>query len=331
MLSAAQHELESIPVTDTSGISALCKAAGDPLRMQILKVLQQNAYGVLELCAVFGIRQPAMSHHLKILSSASLVATRREGTSIFYRRSELHPNSDLQTLLDSLFRSIDLAVLDLVYTQRLALINTERSAASVTFFNQNADRFEQNQDLIASWSDYGESIEEFLPKHASGRQSALEIGPGYGHFLKALSTLFADVTALDNSEEMLDQCKSRAIAQGLDNVAFLLGDTGNAVALANKFDCVSLNMVLHHNPTPAEIINDCAALLNTNGTLMITDLCAHDQEWAKKSCGDIWLGFEPEEITRWARAADLTEGNSLYLSQRNGFRIQLRQFNLQVS
>ncbi|MFT7111888.1 MAG: hypothetical protein ACI9PC_000494, partial [Porticoccaceae bacterium] len=46
MLSAAQHELESIPVTDTSGISALCKAAGDPLRMQILKVLQQNAYGV---------------------------------------------------------------------------------------------------------------------------------------------------------------------------------------------------------------------------------------------------------------------------------------------
>ena len=130
---------------------------------------------------------------------------------------------------------------------------------------------------------------------------------------------------------MLDQCKSRAIAQGLDNVAFLLGDTRKAVALANKFDCVSLNMVLHHNPTPAEIINDCAALLNTNGTLMITDLCAHDQEWAKNSCGDIWLGFEPEEITRWARAADLTEGNSLYLSQRNGFRIQLRQFNLQVS
>ena len=66
MLSAAQHELESIPVLDTSGISALCKAAGDPLRMQILKVLQQNAYGVLELCAVFDMRQSAMSHHLKL-------------------------------------------------------------------------------------------------------------------------------------------------------------------------------------------------------------------------------------------------------------------------
>ena len=104
------------PATDTSVITMLCKAAGDPLRMQILKVLQQNAYGVLELCAIFDIRQSAMSHHLKILSSASLVATRREGTSIFYRRNELHPDPELQNLLDSLFQTIDLAALDFSYT-----------------------------------------------------------------------------------------------------------------------------------------------------------------------------------------------------------------------
>ncbi len=124
-----------------------------------------------------------------------------------------NPDPDLQNLQRSLFQTIDLAVLDLVYSNRLASINADRSAASVTFFNQNADRFEQNQDLIASWSDYGESIEEFLPKHCLGRDSALEIGPGYGHFLSALSALFDHVTALDNSEEMLDQCKSRAMAQ----------------------------------------------------------------------------------------------------------------------
>ena len=51
---------------DIGAITALCKGAGDPLRMQVLKVLQQNAYGVLELCQVFDIRQSAMSHHLKI-------------------------------------------------------------------------------------------------------------------------------------------------------------------------------------------------------------------------------------------------------------------------
>jgi len=146
MLNKTQRKRTLQPAKDTSVITMLCKAAGDPLRMQILKVLQQNAYGVLELCAIFDIRQSAMSHHLKILSSASLVATRREGTSIFYRRNELHPDPELQNLLDSLFQTIDLAALDFSYTYRLASINAERSAASVTFFNQNASRFEQNQE-----------------------------------------------------------------------------------------------------------------------------------------------------------------------------------------
>ena len=60
--------------------------------------------------------------------------------------------------------------------------------------------------------------------------------------------------------------------------------------------------------------------------MLIADLCAHDQEWVKKAWGDLWLGFGPQELTRWASSVELTEGNSLYLAQRNGFRIQLRQF-----
>ena len=109
--------LTSTNANDTSAIAALCKAAGDGLRMQILKVLQQNAYGVLELCEIFNIQQAAMSHHLKVLAKASLVAKRREGTSIFYRRNDLNANVQLQKLQTSLFRSIDKAQLDEVYTR----------------------------------------------------------------------------------------------------------------------------------------------------------------------------------------------------------------------
>ena len=331
MLDATVFKHEYSWPTDTDSIAALCKAAGDLMRMQILKVLQQNAYGVSELCSVFDIRQPAMSNHLKILADAALVATRREGTSIFYRRNESNPDPDLQKLQQSLFQTIDLAALDLTYSNRLTAINTDRSAASVAFFDQNSDRFEQNQDLIASWSDYGESLEEFLPKHVTGCDSALEIGPGCGHFLSALSSQFKQVTAVDNSLVMLNQCKTRAVAQNLDNVTFFLGDTQVAAIQKKTFDFVSINMVLHHNPVPAEIIADCTRLLKENGVLIITDLCVHDQEWAKTSCGDMWLGFEPEAITRWARSAGLSEGHSLYLTQRNGFRIQLRQFSLKYS
>jgi ArsR family transcriptional regulator len=331
MLLPNQFSSETRSATDTSAITALCKAAGDPLRMQILKVLQQNAYGVLEMCQVFDIRQPAMSHHLKILANAGLVATRREGTTIFYRRNEMHPDTDLQALQYSLFHAIDEAALDPNLRNRLAEINGTRAAASVAFFNQNAVRFEENQDLIASWSDYGDSVESFLPDNTAGNQSALEIGPGYGQFLSRLSAGFDRVTALDNSAEMLEQCRSRSAAQSLTNVSFMLGDTDSAISYGVKADFISLNMVLHHNPTPAEIIADCAQLLNKNGTLLITELCAHDQEWVKEACGDLWLGFEPEALSQWCFAANLAEGNSQYLTQRNGFRIQLRQFNLNTN
>jgi ArsR family transcriptional regulator len=312
--------------TDISAIAALCKAAGDPLRMQILKVLQQNAYGVLELCEIFNIQQAAMSHHLKVLANASLVAKRREGTSIFYRRSDLNSDIRLQALQTSLFNTIDKAQLEEIYTDRLHAINQARCQASVAFFNENVHRFEENQDLIASWSDYGESIEDFLSKHVVGRKPALEVGPGYGHFLTSLSHQFQHVVAVDNAQEMLDQCTLRASSQGLRNIEFIFGNTRCSALRNQLFDFISLNMVLHHNPNPASIFYDCAQLLQPHGSLVVTDLCAHDQEWTKKSCGDLWLGFEPESLSRWAEASGLIQGKSLYLTQRNGFRIQLRQF-----
>ncbi|MBT5577828.1 MAG: metalloregulator ArsR/SmtB family transcription factor [Porticoccaceae bacterium] len=326
-LSPYSAAVEDRPTLDIGAITALSKAAGDPLRMQILKVLQQNAYGVLELCQIFDIRQSAMSHHLKILANAGLVATRREGTTIFYRRNPANINPDLQQLQQALFSSIDLAELDPALKGHLKQINTERASASVEFFNRNVSRFEENQDLIASWSDYGDSVESFLDSSIDATGTAIEVGPGYGQFLGKLSACFGQVLALDNSAEMLEQCQSRAAQQGLENIEFILGDTSVAQQRGIQADCLSLNMVLHHNPAPAEIIADCANLLAPGGVLLVTDLCAHDQEWVKESCGDFWLGFEPEELTHWASSAGLTEGNSLYLTQRNGFRIQLRQFS----
>ena len=307
-------------------IGILCKAAGDPLRIQILKVLQQNAYGVLELCQIFDIRQSAMSHHLKILSNAGIVASRREGTSIFYRRNPLNPDIDLQSVQKALFQAIDKASVDSEVADRLADIHLERANVSVEFFNRNVSLFEENQDLIASWSDYGDTVESLLDSSVEATNTALEIGPGYGQFLKKLSVAFDQVVALDNSAEMLEQCEQRSKKQGLTNIHFHHGDTFSAIDKGITSDFVSLNMVLHHNPTPGDIIKHCAELLNDNGVLLITDLCAHDQDWVKQSCGDLWLGFDPQEITDWAKRAHLAEGNSLFLTQRNGFRIQVRQF-----
>src|SRR6187431_2932141 len=93
--------------TPLSPLANLLKAAGDPLRLEILRVLSQDSFGVLELCRIFSIKQSGMSHHLKVLTSAGLLSTRREGNSIFYRRAYLIPDSPLASLQQALFVSID--------------------------------------------------------------------------------------------------------------------------------------------------------------------------------------------------------------------------------
>jgi ArsR family transcriptional regulator len=70
-----------------------------------------------------------------------------------------------------------------------------------------------------------------------------------------------------------------------------------------------------------------ASALRPGGVLLLTDLCAHDQGWARDACGDLWLGFAPADLARWAAAAGLGEGESIYLALRNGFRVQLRVFH----
>lgn len=157
-------------------------------------------------------------------------------------------------------------------------------------------------------------------------QTALEIGPGEGGFLPVLSELCEHVVALDNSRDMLAKATRTCIDERLNNIDLIEGVTDTLLARGDAFDLVVANMVLHHVPSPADIFLDAAALMNNGGCLVVSDLCSHDQDWAKENCGDLWLGFEPEELTAWAAAAGLKAGEQLFIGLRNGFQIQVREF-----
>ncbi|MEG0245374.1 MAG: ArsR family transcriptional regulator, partial [Pseudomonas sp.] len=69
-----------------------------------------------------------------------------------------------------------------------------------------------------------------------------------------------------------------------------------------------------------------AKRVKAGGSLLVTELCSHDQGWARDACGDLWLGFEQDDLARWANSAGLVPGDSLYVGLRNGFQIQVRHF-----
>jgi ArsR family transcriptional regulator len=158
------------------------------------------------------------------------------------------------------------------------------------------------------------------------RDTALEVGPGDGAFLLELAPQFRRVVALDNAALMLAQARERSLSAGLDNIEFIHGDTGSDQLDGLSADCVVINMVLHHTPAPGRILADVASRLAPDGVVLVTDLCSHDQGWARENCGDLWLGFDPQELGRWAQEAGLADSASVYLAQRNGFQIQVRLF-----
>ncbi len=314
--------------SDSEALLALCKASADQLRLDILRVLSRDSYGVMELCQIFDCKQSGMSHHLKILANAGLLTTRREGNSIFYRRAHRDIDDQLSPLQSALHKIIDQQSLPASLEKNIALVQQERAANSQAFFSNNTDKFQEQQEQIAAYDVYAPNAVELLMLSIQGKPTelVLEVGPGEGEFLTELSPRFDQVIALDNSAQMLEKAQNKAHEHDLSNIHFMHGDTKHAQLPTGSMDCVVINMVLHHVPSPAEIFFDIAGLIKPKGTLLITDLCHHDQDWARNSCGDLWLGFEPEDLTQWACEAGFKTGENIYLAQRNGFRVQIRQF-----
>jgi DNA-binding transcriptional ArsR family regulator len=60
-------------------------ALSDPTRQQIVAVLSRERLNVSQLTERFSLSQPAISHHLRILSNAGLLVQERQGRERLYR------------------------------------------------------------------------------------------------------------------------------------------------------------------------------------------------------------------------------------------------------
>lgn len=309
-------------------LSGLLKAAADPLRLDILRLLGQSSFGVLELAEVFAVKQSGMSHHLKVLARAGWVETRREGNAVFYRRRLPQPQEPYGDLQQRLLATLDALPCDAERDARLEGIQQQRAAQSREFFSRNLDEFAERQDLIAEHHLYDDVAFEMLKRALPQRgASALEVGPGEGHFLLKLAQHFDSVSGLDCASALLEQAQQLLQQQGQDGVRLLTAEWPQAAAeLDAQYDLLAFNMVLHHLPAPAQSIAAAAGSLADKGVLLITELCRHQQDWVKQRCGDLWLGFDEAELADWAARAGLEPLETQFLAQKNGFQIQIASF-----
>src|SRR3954454_16601958 len=70
---------------DSGAHPSQLKALGHPVRLGIaLRLAEEPDTCACDFAEVFGVSQPTVSQHLKVLREAGLVTTRRRGTQICY-------------------------------------------------------------------------------------------------------------------------------------------------------------------------------------------------------------------------------------------------------
>lgn len=83
-------------------LAGLLKAVADPTRLQLLALIEGTAEQqscVCDLTEPLQLSQPTVSHHLKVLTEAGLLAREKRGTWVWYRL-----NQERWSQLSDLFR-----------------------------------------------------------------------------------------------------------------------------------------------------------------------------------------------------------------------------------
>jgi ArsR family transcriptional regulator len=68
-------------------LTAMLKSIADPTRLQIFRIIERAPAGeacVCDLADCLGLRQPTISHHLKVMTEAGLLNRERRGTWAWY-------------------------------------------------------------------------------------------------------------------------------------------------------------------------------------------------------------------------------------------------------
>lgn len=276
----------------------LFRALADEVRLRLLNAVLSAELSVAELVEVLGLPQSTVSRHLKPLRESGIVDTRREGTSVYYRRGPMLADRELSAVLERRLRELGTAERD---AKTIRAVLDQRRRRSREFFEKVAGRYGELTQPGGGWP----SLAAGLAAGFAGREVA-DLGCGEGALTLLLAAHARKVVAVDQSKAMLRLVRERAKEAGLaDRVQTVEGDLERVALDDASCDDVFLSQALHHAARPAHAVREAARLLKRGGRLVVLDLARHEQEWVRSEWADQWLGFEAEELALWMKEAGL--------------------------
>lgn len=271
------------------------RVLGDPNRLRLLLLLQQEELSVAELQEILALGQSTISTHLAQLKAAGLVEDRRAGKNSLYKLSLNGHQNTVSGLLEQAVSEIPEARGD---ADALALVLRKRKDKTRTFFDEMAGRFGREYVPGRSWQGWAETLLRLMPPMVIA-----DLGAGEGTFSLLLAQRAKQVIAVDNSEKMVEYGASLARKQGADRLEYRLGDLEDVPIADASVDLALFSQSLHHAIHPERALAEAFRILRPGGRIAVQDLARHRFEEARELYADIWLGFAEAELEKMLTAA----------------------------
>ena len=277
------------------------RAVAEPSRLRLLAICAQGEWTVSELTQVMAQSQPRISRHLRVLAEARLLERFREGSWVFYRRTQHGEGARLARLLVRLLPDGDPALrLD---HQRLAAVRETRRRLAERFFDGSASRWDSERDLGVD----GGAVEEALARLFAELRpdSLLDIGTGTGRILQVLAPHIGSGLGIDLSHDMLAVARANLDRRLASNCQVRHGDMYQLPAHDRSFAAVTLHQVLHFADDPPAVLAEAVRVLRPGGDLVVVDLAHHEREELRTEKRHRRLGFADGEMLDWLSSLGL--------------------------
>jgi len=289
------------------------KALSDPIRLRILQLLSKEELNVQELMFILDMSQSRISHHLSVLKETELINDRHEGTFVYYKTTTLDDNKLLFQLIENKLKEFSLhktkskqsASLEPQISlfqkdyERLKICLKKRANKSKSFFKGAAKSWDAIRKNLYDESIALRAINRIVPED----YVIADLGTGTGFLVPYLSEIATKVVGIDNSHEMLKIAKRNLQKLKIKNVQLKYGNIEKLPVENNTFNAVFVNMVLHHSAQPSLAIKEIYRILKKNGKIIIIDFVKHNIDVMREKMGDLWLGFNTDEIKNWLNGA----------------------------
>ncbi len=263
----------------------ILKSLSDETRLKLLLLLCENEFSVNEIVSIMDMGQSRISRHLRILTEANLLESRRDGLWVFYRAVESGPGNDFVSFLKN-FIADDEKLKEEI--QALNMKIAEKSSERVRFFDSIASDWDViKKDILG-----GLNVSEEILKRASSAEIIADLGCGTGELLELFAGMGKCLIGVDNSPGMLEKAEER-LNSGAD---LRIGDLEHLPMREGEVDCCIVNMVLHHLKAPEVVFPEIKRVLSKGGRLIIVDLGKHKNEDMRDKYGHRWLGFSEDEL-----------------------------------